>query len=244
MQIELLHQEVKRKRDKIDSQSRVDLTDAEIDAALNEAIIKWTRTRYNGNNAKREGFEVTQQRIDDLSTLVIKAPDRQPLLSPDYTNTGNGIYRFDLSNLAFPYMHYLRATALVYGCDVPYRVEIVQHDDLTYKLKDEFNKPSSKWRRVLGTFGRSDTSQERSLYIYTNGDFEVTGLYLDYLKQPNEVSLGTYNDIDGNATAKTECDLPDSVHDQIVDLAVKLLSDINEDIVMSQLTSAQLIQNE
>ena len=40
-------------------------------AFLNEALDKFVKTRYSGINYKREGFEQSQKRIDDLRTLVV-----------------------------------------------------------------------------------------------------------------------------------------------------------------------------
>lgn len=244
MLMDIFHYEWKRKRDKVDSQDRRDYTDAEIDASINEAILQFCQTRYSGNNPKQTGFEVTQQRIDDLSTLVIKSPMKQPLLTAHKVDLDEGIYEYQLSDLTYPYMHYLRARAKVTGCATPIDVIITQHDDLNFVLRNEQLKPSVKWNRVIGTFGRSDDAQSNSLFLYTNKEFELDGLYIDYLKMPDEVSIGGYNDINGSLKSRVECDLPGRVHNQIIDLAVKLASGVDENIVMSQLASQELISNE
>lgn len=56
---------------------------------LNEALDKFVKTRYSGVNYKREGFEQSQKRIDDLRTLVV---------DKDLTSTNNSksTYRFAL----------------------------------------------------------------------------------------------------------------------------------------------------
>lgn len=46
------------------------LTSDTIFSFLNEAIDKFCKTRYSGINAKQEGFEQSQKRIDDLRMLV------------------------------------------------------------------------------------------------------------------------------------------------------------------------------
>ena len=42
-----------------------------IEHFLNAALDKFWKTRYSQNNFKREGFEQTQKRIDDLRTLIV-----------------------------------------------------------------------------------------------------------------------------------------------------------------------------
>ena len=44
----------------------------EKDAWINKAIRKFVKTRYSGINIKRESFEQTQKRIDDLRSLVVE----------------------------------------------------------------------------------------------------------------------------------------------------------------------------
>lgn len=237
MQIELMHYNFKRKYDKIDSQDRRDLTDGEIDEFLNEAIINFVETRYSGNNAKQLGFEVTQQRIDDLSTLVVKSE----VLTP-YSNS-SGVYEFRLSQLTQPYMHFLRANVNTSDCSDPISLQYIQHDDLDYVLSNAQRRPSLKWKRAVASFGRSD-NKISSIYIYTGEEFTIDSITIDYLKMPSEVTIGGYNDINGSTKTKTECDLPDNVHNQIIDIAVGLAAGVTENILMQKIASEQTIRNE
>lgn len=67
--------------DKSDTLEYVSFLPEEIDYWLNEASRAFTKTRYSGVNAKRESFEQTQKRIDDLRTLV-----KEVTLQPDSFN--------------------------------------------------------------------------------------------------------------------------------------------------------------
>lgn len=56
-------------------------------------------------------------------------------------------------------------------------------------------------------------------------EFELIGAYINYIKRPNRVFLGTYNHIDGQSTSSSEpihCDVDDAFHDEIIRLAVNL----------------------
>lgn len=243
MQIELLHWTFKRKLDKVASGEYRDFNQAEIDSFLNEAINIFVETRFTGNNVKGTSVEQDQQRIDELSTLVVKSPLTQPMLTPYSSNTDFGIYEFRLGDLAFDYRHYLGSKVKVKDCDTLFETKVVSHNQIGKFLQNSTWSPSSKWLRTLITFGESTTSDGSSIFVYTDKVFEIEGLYLDYLRNPTEVAVSNYNDIDGNPKTKTECDLPDEYHEQIVDIAVKLAAGVIENTIGYQIAENQIKTN-
>ena len=58
---------------------------------LNVALDKFWKTRYSQNNFKREGFEQTQKRVDDLRTLV-----KEVTFTEDITKVSNSLYTVQL----------------------------------------------------------------------------------------------------------------------------------------------------
>lgn len=58
---------------------------------LNTALDKFWKTRYSENNFKRESFEQTQKRIDDLRTLVT-----QYLYTDEVVKVSNELYTVQL----------------------------------------------------------------------------------------------------------------------------------------------------
>ena len=70
MNITEMHSAVRQELDKTTSLTTPDYLDEEIDFWLNRGIYKFVKTRYSGLNIKREGFEQSQKRMDDLHTLV------------------------------------------------------------------------------------------------------------------------------------------------------------------------------
>jgi len=76
MTIERLHQEIKFRWNKLNSNHKKDLPGAYLDDALNKATDDFIEIFYSGNNSKeyKFGFEVIQQRIDMLQTLVVELP--------------------------------------------------------------------------------------------------------------------------------------------------------------------------
>ena len=243
MTIDLWHYEVKLRANNLDSQHKKDFSPVEIDTVLNNAIDIWSEQNYSGNNLKQDGFETTQQRIDNLSSLVVKYPE-QPMLA--VTSSSDGVYEFDLAGLEYDYLHGIRAQAKIVDCSKKVKVKLIQHDDLNNIIDDPFEGPSKgPFPRVIGNFGKSsNTSTESSLYLYTNNLFAVDGLYLEYLKVPKKVCLGGYNDIEGNLTVRAESDLPGKYHTQIIDIAVDELMRILGDPNKFQLTHQKQSINE
>jgi hypothetical protein len=244
MIIELWHYNFKLRYNKIDSQHKKDLNPAEIDEILNDAIKIWCETQYSGNNITKQGAEVTQQKIDNLSSLLIQFPV-QPLVTSSLIT--EGVYEFPLSEtkgLIFPYFHLMRVYGKITGCSEKVETSIIQHDDLTYVLSDPFKKPSNKFfKRLVATFGKSSIPEiESSLFIYTDG-FPIDGIYPEYYKKPNIVSIGGYKDINNVIKTKVECDLPEPFHTQIIDIAVQEASRILGDTQSFQLDSQKSAVN-
>lgn len=234
------------KVNRVDSVNKENWIPAEIDWALNYAIKTFVKQRLGQNNSKQLGFEAIQKRIDDLRTLVIKSPtSQQPGLTP--TSVASGMFEVDLSSLSFPYMFYLRGSASIVkqGCSAKdAKLVQVQHDDVNEL--GTFHGPSWIWGLIPIVFGRSDqaSDSEGSIYLYTDNQFTISTVYVDYLKHPNEVNGGDYTHIDGTVRPLTECDLPNHTHPELVDIAVADISKIILEPEFNQLREGRLVLHE
>lgn len=218
MDIASFHYQFKLSKDRIDSLSKQDFNKAEIDWLLNEAQLILVKTRFNGNNPKRTGFENTQKRIDDLSTLVIKYPLQPAIVPTDLS----GIYEVSLADLEYTYLHYVSGKVDIQvdtDCVKQAPLKFFQHDDYINALRDPFNSPSLEF--IPFNFGRSSSGSGTSIYIYPN-DFTVTNVYLEYLKYPQRMSYGNYTFIDGVVYPPTTSELPEHLHQEIVDVACQI----------------------
>lgn len=250
MIIREIHWEVKQRYNKLDTNSKKDFTPMELDALIWDAILEYVEIFFSGNNAKKYkfGFEVTQQRIDMLSSLVVSKP-LQSSITPDVITDNK--YEFYLSQangqLISPYYHFIRASAAT-TCGLV-NVKMERHNDLNYVLTDAFRKPSKKWKRLVGVIERSSNPLvESSLYIYSEPGFTIANLDLEYLKYPLRPYFGGYNSIEYNncvSTGGTDCtinfdntalptlartsDLPAKFHTIIVDIVVQELARRLED---------------
>lgn len=235
-----MHYDFDLKIDRVASFSKEDFNRAEKDWLLNEGQLVLLKRKYNVNNFYRAGFENTQKRIDDLSTLHIKFP-LQPELS---LISHDGVYELDLSTLTYPYLFLTRGwvKASTDDCDdlrIP--MKEVQNDDLESILDDPFNSPSIEFIPV--NFGRASESDSSSVYLYP-GSYQLDSAFVEYLKQPNIMNAGGYAYLDGITYPQTSSDLPTQTHPEIVDMAVAIASGIIEHPTYVQLKERKLFQNE
>lgn len=253
MTVQELHYDFKLKLDKVDSQQKRNLKDWEVDWFLNDAIQVFLNQVVGGNNIRLTGFEQEQRRIDDVRTLVIKSPSSlQPGLPLITINTS--LYELPLSSLGIVnnvklYDYYqlirLRIDISKPGCaNKNIGVTQVQHDDLDEAYLSPFSQPSFEWGDVLTVFGASTNgSDEGSIFFYTN-NFNVISAYPEYIKRPNRISIGSYINIDGTPGTVVQCDLPETTHPRITDLAVDIATGVIQSPNMLQYTQMKLKINE
>lgn len=220
MDIRELHYAYKIAKDRIDTLSNQDFNGAEIDWLLNEARMVFLKRRTDPNNSTRRGFEGSQKRTDDLSTLVIKYP-LQPALVP---TLDEGIYEVNLTDLAYTYYRLISGkvnATIAEDCDKVIPLRFMQHDDYLSILRDPFNSPSLEF--IPYNFGRSSSGTTTSIYMYP-GDFVLNEVFLEYIKYPNKVSLGNYVYLDGVTYPEATLEFPEHTHQEIVDIAAEIAS--------------------
>ena len=232
MLIDEMHYRFDLTLDRVASQDRPDFYANEKDDYLNRAILKFVKDRYGADNEKKFGFETNQERISNLMTLHIKSPELQPGINP--LALTNGLYEVRLSSLLYRYLFLTSAKVLIKKGECTKTIDYTswQIDD----RKTVFSDASFEWSRVLANFGKSTLSTTTnkelpSLYFDTRNkkgvpQFTIETVYLNYIKYPNRVCLGTYKHIDDTSpsatTPVTHCDIDDGFHDEIVNIAVEL----------------------
>lgn len=221
MIIERLHLEILSRYNKLNANHHKKFSAHILDDAINKAQDDYVEIFYSGNNTKeyKLGFEITQQRMDMLRSLVVRRTPTPTLIS---TNK----YSVDLSTLTPKYKHYIRCTLKQDGCNSV--LDIVRLNDLDFKLADFNTKPSKLWGRSVGVFS------DNKIIIYSDG--AVTDIELEYLKIPRNVFFGTYDTVEytaGDTTAPntgdpkvtTEIDFPEI----LIDMTVQHLSRVIQD---------------
>lgn len=245
MTIERLHQEIKFRWNKVNSNHKKDFPAAYLDDAINKASEDYVEIFYSGNNSKQYkfGFEVTQQRIDMLQTLVARSPEGE-ILSYPATAISSDEYLVNLLDFTPKYRHFLRAYVIPVECPtkkIP--VTIVRLNDLDTKLLDHNTQPSLLWNRCLGSI------KNNTLVLYTKG-YTISDCKIEYLTNPVKVFSGGYNSlefINGDTSAyqsgsnTVTSNLPEQYHDLLVDMTVQYISATLEDTNKFQLQKEQII---
>jgi len=220
MTVKEAHYHFKLSYDRVDTSSKPDFNEAEVDYFLNEAFLMFINQRYNPmSNKYQKGFEQSQVRIDDLSTLTITYP-LQPLIIPLLLSVdGVPVYEVKLNSLQYPYLHFISGVATTQGVDCQYEspIRIYSNDTLEEGFNDPFD--SKDYNGVKATFGRS-LDGTPSLLLHSK--LEVTKLKLGYIKYPSKVSTGNYTYLDGVKYPENTFEVSSNVHQQIVNIAVTL----------------------
>jgi hypothetical protein len=99
---------------------------------------------------------------------------------------------------------------------------------------------------------RYENDRLKSVFIDTRNrlgdpEFEVVQAYISYIKYPNRVCRGTYVHIDKNNPivpgTQIHSDMDDSVQDEIVRIAVRILSESIQDQIGSQIANKNTTEN-
>lgn len=238
MNIARMHHQIKFDYNKLNTNHNRDFPKAFLDDLINTSQDDLVEILFSGNNSKqfKLGFEATQQRLDLISNLVISYPLQTDLI-PSFIDTDGPlyhVYEFPFSSLDYSYAHLVKTTALTSCGEL--RVSIERHQDLDNILRDDLRKPSSFWKRLVGTIranSNSTSTPSSSLYIYSPTNINVNKLRPTYIKTPQRVFIGGYNSLEfelglldayNTSTLPVDCELPTIAANAVVDIAVQSLA--------------------
>ena len=218
--IDFLHFKLEQGYNKLSNNHQKYLTDVEKDEVLNTAIFEYLEIFIHGRNPKNFniGFEVTQQRIDMLHTLVVSYPE--------FPKQGLTLFDDKIFYYEFPqdYRSYRSARVFENGCDIAYDVNIEQHGDLATARRSFHRRTSKRFQYIIGTI------RNNRLYLYAEDELSPSKLELTYIRKPSKVCKGTYPSLENRNRdnspfqLKQDCDLPEEYVDIIVSIAVQELA--------------------
>jgi hypothetical protein len=218
--IDFLHFKLEQGYNKLSNNHQKYLTDVEKDEVLNTAIFEYLEIFIHGRNPKNFniGFEVTQQRIDMLHTLVVSYPE--------FPKQGLTLLDDKIFYYEFPqdYRSYRSARVFEAECDIAYDVNIEQHGDLATARRSFHRRTSKRFQYIIGTI------RNNRLYLYAEDELSPSKLELTYIRKPSKVCKGTYPSLENRNRdnspfqLKQDCDLPEEYVDIIVSIAVQELA--------------------
>ena len=198
--------------DKADSLNYPNFDNTEIDLLLNQAQERLVKQRYGSNNIKRESFEETQKRTEDLKAIVSNA-----ILVP----LPNAIDNIDVTaqfvNLPQDHWFIVQERALISypdcnNANVQETVNVygIQHNDINKVIGNAFLKASKN--RILRLM------EEGRVELIHDSNSSIVNYRLRYIRKPVSIS---------SIVPIVDCELSSHLHDELVDGAVSLaLEDI------------------
>lgn len=185
---------------------------------INEAIDKFYKTRYSGINAKSEGFEQSQKRIDDLRNLISTVK-----YTADITKENN-IFKVELPE---DYILLLGDTAGITPLDEYSQCwELDEDGNYVIKSNDtiettvetldkQLNNSLSEHILKYCTARPLRLIQGNEILLFTDGKYNVSEYCIVYLRKPKYLDSK-------NITNSEYTSLPEHTHMEIVKMAVQL----------------------
>jgi len=185
---------------------------SDIEYWLNAAVDKFIKTRAFGNNFRRESFEQTQKRTDDLRTLVVTTTYPFELHSGEYE-----------AELPSDYMYTVGEAAYISSDDdcwpkvggVPQKKRTDILEATVETIDRQRQSVFSEYQLHNNTARPLRLYKGNSIYLYTDGKYYIDVYELTYLKQPVEIDLTRlpFNEYS---------EFPAATHQEIVKLAAQL----------------------
>ena len=235
--------------DALYSQSAPGFVDPEASIILTKAQWYYVLQRINPkSNRNMEGFEETEIRIQELSSLVKDSANATPPISKLTTQTGTlpgeTLWAIPVDCMLPIYEGCTTSTKQCGSNPAVYNRIMtipISHDEYNLNFSNPYKKPWTDgtegilWRLEHGT--KTVNTVERKIHgIITDGSFSITDYYMRYIKYPEDIQINL-----SNPSSQVNCKLDPISHQSICDIAVKLLSAaVREQIPANQLSAENL----
>lgn len=181
--------------------------------ALNEAQIKLIKKKVGTNNIYGLGLDSFKKRYEDLQQLIVQFEPLSVIGTADIYPS----YQADLTLLKNLFMFPLDMYSLCTkgSCiDRPvYLSKLVKHGDISTLMFNVQYAPSFEYQESFATISSN------KIIIYTDGTFVVNQFNLSYLRYPVKIDSEGYINFNGTNSANEDCELPDYLEDELLDLA-------------------------
>lgn len=208
--------------------------------ALNEAQIKLIKQKVSGTVTNTGlGLDSYKKRYEDLQSLIVGF-DKYKL---ELTDKKLNQWSLNLEKLTPKYLYYVNSYILADKDRCKDKIiwinkDLSKHGDISLLLDNEHYKPSFEYEE---TFNMISNNQ---LHVYTDGTFEPTSLSIMYIKVPAYINKEGYIMIDGEESITTNCELDNTLEDELLDLTVQNLAMYTENASSVQNTNYRIQTNE
>jgi hypothetical protein len=196
--------------------------------ALNEAQLKLIKQKFTGvSTPSRLGFGAFKKRYQDIEGLLVDFNENS--ISLEEVDNSINQWSASLEKLQPKFMFYADAYILADKGRCKDHIiwinkDLVKHGDIQFLINNEDFKPSFEYQETFNTITGGDIS------IYTDGTFTPNVLKLLYVRYPDYIDKEGYVDFNNNPSVTRNCELPEELEDELLDLTVTNLADYTENI--------------
>jgi hypothetical protein len=208
---------------------------------LNEAQLRLIKLKLGTNNPGGLGLDAFKKRYEDLEILMERAA-KHPL---DLKEVDKNLNQWvaDLRGLSPNYMFYIDSYILADKGECTGKVifvnkDLIKHADIATLLMNSNYQPSFEYEETFCTIS------DLQLEIYTDGTFTPTKVYVSYIRYPKYIDYPGYVKLDGTNSVKQDCELPEYLEDEIVNIAVQELAMDTENNPAVQFSQARIASSE
>lgn len=188
---------------------------------LNEAQLRLIKQKVSLNNIFKSGFDSFKARYEELQGLVVESEE----VTPEKTDDIRTSYQIDVNNLKEKYFLPVNIVAICSRGECKERVvnvpRIIRHSDINIILNNSHFSPSFLWQETVAVISGD------KIILFANdreGDFKVDRVLISYLRYPNLIDSesfeGGYEHFDGTMSVDSDCELPEILEDELLELAV------------------------
>jgi len=198
------------------------LDDYEISVYLTKAQLELVKDYSNPEGNKyKEGFEGSEKRRTDLKELTKHYQSITKLTSNDGISTQSQFFKIPSDVFL---IRYESITITSTDCNDGIRISVYPktHDEYNVQKDNPFKRPDNKmaWRLSFSKFETDNVVELLSPYT-------ITRYHLRYTKYPLPIIISDLEDIEEGLmidgyNEKTECELDQSIHREIIDRAIEL----------------------
>ena len=198
---------------RVDTQTAPGLKIPQIIIYLNEAMMTLLKTRYGTNNNYQAALEAIQKRIDEWQRVIVP----HEILNMEAVDGSENRFQTSLKDTEKPYLFLLRISGIGSQKDcINQRLNMFNapSNNLDADLDDPNANPNFGWRESTYRLAQDQ------ILAYSDGTFSVDSVDIDYLRYPLALDMAGYKHFDGTDSTDVDCELPDFLHQEIINQAV------------------------
>lgn len=206
--------------------------------ALNEAQIKLIKKKVGTNNIYNLGLDSFKKRYEDLQILIVQFEPLSVKPSTDaYSSWFADVTKLK-SKFMFPLDMYAIADKGACSGRVIYLSKLAKHGDISTLMANSHYVPSFEWQESFAVMSND------KVIVYSDGTFTIKKFNISYIRYPQKIDSLGYTNFDGTASADQDCELPDYLEDELLDLAIVELAMDTENVPVVQFNETRNKSNE